>query len=595
MSSKHTWLWLTAAAVLFAFIFLFEAYRPHPATGPFYLLPDLDVKTVRSMDIWPAGQPSEIRVERTNHVWHLVKPVDYPAQDTNIDRLLTTLQSLTVAHRIPERDFRKNPKMAADYGLEPPQLSLTINSGPPILFGHRTSPGDQVFVRIPGIAGVAIVDSEVLDLFPSNVNAWRDVLLANTGDKAFDRIVVTNTMKSQWSFVLQRDSTNRLWGMTFPLKVRADSEKVDNAVQQLEQLRVHNFVPDDPKPDLESLGLQPPALTLALGQGSNSVLVLDFGKELTNSPGLIYARRRDQSAIVTLSTNTLSQWNTSYDVFRDRHLLTMLGPIDSIQIIGRDDFTLQWVTNNSWRVMPENFPADDAMATRLARTLSELQVADFERDSMTAADPELVRYGLKTPARQFIISWAPSATATNPPTVLNFGTNTNGQVFARRIGEQSVYGIAPADYEALPSASWEMRDRQIWNFAVSNVVRLTIQQNGRTVELAHGTNGWKLAAGTNWILNDSAVEDAMRGLSHLKAFSWICHGADKPAGFDINANSYQLTVELKNGQKLAFQLGKETALGSAYASVLLDGEPWIFEFPPDIYPSLQFSLMIHSP
>jgi hypothetical protein len=595
MSSKNTWLWLMAAAVLFAFIFLFEHYRPHPSTGPFYLLPDLDVKTVRSIDIWPVGPSEILRVERTNHVWHLVQPVVYPAQGTNIDRLLTTLQNLTVAHRIPEREFRKTPKVATDYGLDPPQLSVTLNSGLRILFGHRTSPGDQVFVRIPGVEGVAIVDSDVLDLFPSNANAWRDVLLANTGDKAFDRIVVTNTMKSQWSFVLQRDSTNRLWGMTFPLKVRADSEKVDNAVQQLEQLRVHDFIPDDPKPDLESLGLQPPALTLALGQGSNSVLVLDFGKELTNSPGLIYARRRDQTAVVTLSTNTLSQWNTSYDVFRDRHLLTMVGPIDSIHIIGQDDFTLQWVTNNSWRVLPENFPADDAMATRLARTLSELQVADFAGDSVRATDPDLVPYGLKTPARQFIVSWAPSATATNPPTILDFGTNTNGQVFARRIGEDSVYGIALADYQALPSASWEMRDRQIWNFEVSDVVRLTIQQNGRIVDIAHGTNGWKLAGGTNWILNDSAVEATVRDLSHLKAFSWIRHGADKLAAFDINANSYQLTIELKNGQKLAFQLGKETALGSAYASVLLDGVPWIFEFPPDIYPSLQFSLMIHSP
>jgi len=592
MSSKNTWLWLTAAAVLFAFIFLFEHFRPHPPTGPFYLLPGLDVKEVRTVQIHPAEQP-EIRVERTNHVWYLAAPVAYLAKNTNVDRLLAALQGLTVAHRIPEQELRKNTRMAGDYGIEPPQLSVTLTPGPRILFGHRTSPGSEVFVRIPGVEGVAIVDSEVLNLFPSNVNAWRDDLLANIGDRPFDKIVVTNTIKSQWSFVLQRDPTNHLWGMTFPLKVRADSEKVDNAVQQLEQLRVHDFVPDEPKTDLESLGLQPPALTLALGQGSNSVLVLDFGKELTNSSGLIYARRRDQSTVVTISTNTLSQWNTSYDMFRDRHLLTMLGPIESIRIIGKDDFMLQWQTNNSWRVLPQDFPADEAMATRLARTLSELQVADFE--SVTATDPELSRYGLKTPARQFYISWAPSATATNAPTHLEFGTGTNGQVFARRLGEESVYRIASSDYEALPSASWEMRNRNIWNFNPTNVARLTIQQDGKTREIVHGTNGWTLAAGSTGSINDSAIEDALRGLSHLRAFAWIDHGADKLAGFGINAKAYQLTIELKNGEKLMFQLGKETRLGSVYASVLLDGEPWIFEFPPDVYPSLQFSLMIHSP
>lgn len=591
MSSKNTWLWLTAAAALFAFIFVFDRFRPHPPTGPFYLLPDLDVDTVRTIQIHPAG-PLEIRVERTNHVWHLVSPVAYPAQGSNVDNFLAALKNLTVVQRIPENEFRRNSGMAAEYGIDPPQLSLIINSGPPILFGHKTFTGDQVFVRIAGIEGVAIVDSGVLNLFPANTNAWRDVMLADTKGKPFDGIAVTNTAKVQWSFVLQRDPTNRLWGMTSPLTVRADSEKVNDAVQALQKLRVQDFVSDDPKADLESFGLQPPALTLALSAGSNSVLVLDFGRELTNNPGFIYGHRRDQTAVVTLSTNALSQWYTSYDVFRDRHLLTLLGPIDSIQIAGQDNFTLQWGTNDTWRVMPQNFPADEIMAARLARTLSDLQVANFQ-DSVTESD--LQGYGLKTPARQFIVSWAPTATVTNPPTILDFGTSTNGQVFARRIGEKSVCGIAPADYEALPSVSWEMRDRHIWNFDVNDVVGVTIAQEGKTREILHtGTNGWRLAEGSTGSINDSAVENTVQELGHLKAFKWIGHGADKPAAFGVDGKVYQLTINLKSGETRSFQLGKETQL-SAYASVMLDGEPWIFEFPPDVFPSVQYCLMIPPP
>jgi len=591
MSSKNTWLWLTAAAALFAFIFVFDRFRPHPPTGPFYLLPDLDVDTVRTIQIHPAG-PLEIRVERTNHVWHLVSPVAYPAQGSNVDNFLAALKNLTVVQRIPENEFRRNSGMAAEYGIDPPQLSLIINSGPPILFGHKTFTGDQVFVRIAGIEGVAIVDSGVLNLFPANTNAWRDVMLADTKGKPIDGIAVTNTAKVQWSFVLQRDPTNRLWGMTSPLTVRADSEKVNDAVQALQKLRVQDFVSDDPKADLESFGLQPPALTLALSAGSNSVLVLDFGRELTNNPGFIYGRRRDQTAVVTLSTNALSQWYTSYDVFRDRHLLTLLGPIDSIQIAGQDNFTLQWGTNDTWRVMPQNFPADEIMAARLARTLSDLQVANFQ-DSVTESD--LQGYGLKTPARQFIVSWAPTATVTNPPTILDFGTSTNGQVFARRIGEKSVCGIAPADYEALPSVSWEMRDRHIWNFDVNDVVGVTIAQEGKTREILHtGTNGWRLAEGSTGSINDSAVENTVQELGHLKAFKWIGHGADKPAAFGVDGKVYQLTINLKSGETRSFQLGKETQL-SAYASVMLDGEPWIFEFPPDVFPSVQYCLMIPPP
>ncbi len=585
MSSKNTWLWLTAAAVLFAFIFLFERYRPHPVTGPTYLLPDLDAQTVKTVQIRQSG----IRVERTNNGWQLAEPVAYPAKSTNVQKLLDTLQTLTVAHRIPENELRRDSQAALDYGIEPPQLSLILDSDRPILFGHRTSPGDQVFVRIPGIEGVAVVDSAVLDLFPTNANAWRDDRLADIGGAPFDKIVVTNTARSQWSFVLQRDSTNRLWAMTFPLQVRADSEKVNDAVQKLQKLRVQDFVSDDP--DLESFGLQPPALTLALGQGTNSVLVLDFGRELTNSPGLIYARRRDQTAVVTLSTNSLAQWNASYDIFRDRHLVTMLGPVESIRVTAQDEFSLIWHTNNIWRVMPQDYPADDVLATRLVRTFSELQVANFENDSVT--EPLLPQYGLAPPARQFQIFWAPSATATNAPTKIDFGMNTNNQVFARRIGEYAVYGITPADFETLPSASWEMRDRHIWNFDATNVVRITVQQEGKTRELVrNGPTGWKFAPGSSGAINDSAIEDTLRELGHLTAFSWSGHGADKLANFGIDPKIYQLSLELKNGDKLEFQLGSQTRLGSVYASVLLNGEPWIFEFPPDVLPSVIFSLSI---
>ena len=108
MSSKNTWLWLTVAATLFAFIFLFERYQPQPETGPAYLLPGMEAKAIKSVQI-RLGQ-IDIRVERTNGGWRLVEPVVYPALNTNVQNLLEALQQLTVVHRIDEKEFRKDPK-----------------------------------------------------------------------------------------------------------------------------------------------------------------------------------------------------------------------------------------------------------------------------------------------------------------------------------------------------------------------------------------------------------------------------------------------------------------------------------------------------
>jgi hypothetical protein len=596
MSSKNTWLWMTAAVALFAFIFLFERYRTRPDNGPIHLLPDLNPKTVLGVEIRPAGRVG-IRAERTNGGWQLVEPVVYAAQQTNIQNLLDALQNLTVVHQISEQELRKDPNADENYGIEPPETLLVLrqrDSTNRIHFGHRTSPGDQVFVQVIGIEGISIVDADVLNFLPPNPDAWRDTTLTDFAKMTFNRISVTNTIKSQ-SFLLQRDSTNKLWAMTFPMKTRADSDKVEDALQKIESLRVRQFVSDDPRADLESFGLQPPALTVALGEGTNALMALDFGRQLTNNSGLVYARRRDQNAVVAVSTNVLGQWDASYDIFRDRHLVTLTGPIEAIEVHGEDTFSVTWETNNSWHVLPQDFPADQTMAAGLARKLSELQVVDFVKDSVT--EPDLPHYGLApSPPRKYILNWATSATATNSPTELDFGTNSSNQVFARRIGEDAVYGIAPLDFEALPSASWQLRDRRVWNFEVNDVTRITIQQNGQTRQIVHnGTNGWSVAGGFNGIINDSAIEDTTRELGHLTAFSWVGHGAAKLAAFGFTSGNYRLSIELKNSEKLEVQFGGASRLDTPYASVQLNGEPWIFEFPPDLYASIQFCLALPPP
>jgi len=333
MSSKSTWLWLAAAVVLFGFIFVFQRYFRHEQSGPMYLLPGLDPKSVTSLQIRAPGQ-REVRALRTNGTWHLVEPIAYPAQATNVENLLNALHRLTVVHAISEQELRKDPDADENYGIDPPQLLLVLtrtDSTNRISFGRRTAPGDQVFVRIIGLEGVSVVDSDILELFPTNAAAWRDLALVDFGSLSFDQVSVTNSVKNTW-FQLQRDPTNRLWGMTAPMKARADSEKVASGLQSLYKLHVQQFASDDPKADLDAFGLQPAQLTIAFARGTNGLVQMDFGKELTNAPGLVYARRRDQSAVVVVSTNALAAWRSSYETFRDRHLVTLTGPIEKIDI-----------------------------------------------------------------------------------------------------------------------------------------------------------------------------------------------------------------------------------------------------------------------
>jgi hypothetical protein len=594
MSSKNTWLWMGIAAAVIAFIFVFERYFQHPEPGPKYLLPGFDARSVRTIEIRPANE-TEIRVEHTNGSWKLTEPLVYPAQSTSVRTLLEALQQLTVAHSLSEQELRKDPHADEDYGIDPPQISLVLretDSTNWISFGRRTAPGDQVFVRIIGLEGVSVVDADLLNLLPPTANAWRETALLDFATMTFDRITVTNASKNP-AVQLQRDSTNSQWGMILPMPTRADNERVAAALEQLGGMRVRQFLPEDAKLDLDAFGLQTPELSIAFGSGTNTLFSLDFGKQSTNNPGLIYARRSDRKGIVAVATNALGPWVASYELFRDRHLVRLSGPLAAIEVQARDHFSLQWQTNNTWRVMPQNFPADTSLSATLARTLSDLQVVDFEKDTVGKAD--LLQYGLAPPTRKYVLNWTDTPGSTNARVELDFGTNSAGKVFAQRVGEDAVYGISPSDFERLPEASWEMRERQIWKFDISDISRINMRQNGLIREIIrNGTNGWELAAGSQGIINDSAVEDTARELGRLAAFSWVAHGTQNLASFGFTPEAYQLSVELKNGEKRNVGFGGPTRFGSPYAVVTLDNEPWIFEFPPDLYSAVRYCLTIPS-
>ena len=95
--------------------------------------------------------------------------------------------------------------------------------------------------------------------------------------------------------------------------------------------------------------------------------------------------------------------------FRDPFLVTLAAPVAVIDVRGQDSFSLQQQTNGTWRVLPQDFPADAGLVKDLLSALSALQIVEFTKDVVIA--PDLPAYGLASPARQYILRSA----ATNSP------------------------------------------------------------------------------------------------------------------------------------------------------------------------------------
>ena len=587
MNTKNTFVWFVLAGVLFASIFILDRYLRPPSASARSILAGLQSASVTSVQVIPAGE-LEIRADRKGDAWLLVKPVVYPAQSAAVEALLNALQKLNPATRISAGELQEHRTADADFGFDAPQISLVVTAGEQrwqLKVGNKTAPGDQVFLRVVGVDGAFVADADWLQFIPRSADAWRSSALVAPDGNTCDAIALTNGAKV---IELRRDTTNHFWRMIRPLQARADSDRITDALQNLLTAQVTQFVTDDPKVDLTAFGLQPADLDLWLNHGTNFISALHAGKNATNAATQIYAQREGWNAVFTTAREPLLPWHGTVNDFRDPHFFELTVPVAEIEVHGPHDFTLQRQGSNDWRVVGEKFPADAENVELFIKALADLRVAEFVKDVVTA--PDLAAYGLAAPARQ--ITLRPTAGDTNAVIVqLAFSVQTNG-IFAHRADEDFIYAITPEDFNSLCGdgslfeAAWEFRARHIWNFNEADVAQITLRQGGKVRQIVHdGPNKWSLAAGSQGIINPPALEETAHRLGELTVPGWVARNpVDPEKNYGLSPDNLEITVELKNGGKFSVAFGTELPrANTALAAVTLDGERWVFVFPPVLY------------
>ncbi len=582
MNSKTTGIWFVIAASLAAFIFIFQHWL-RPAGGETSaILPGLQPAAVTSVQVVPPDA-LEIRADLTNGVWRLTKPVVYPAQSAAIGTLLDTLQQLKTGSPISAADLRARNGTEAEFGFGNP-TSLVIESGGhrwQLQIGHKTAPGSEVYLRAGGVNGIFVADADLLKLVPRSADDWRDSALVDAG-RSFDWIVLTNSAKGL-AVELRRDPTNNLWRMIRPLQARADTGHIADALQRLQSAHVTQFIPADVKTDPAAFGLQPAALDLWLGNGTNAS-ALHLGKSPTNDPAQVYARREGWNTILATAGEPLLPWYGSINSFRDTNLVELTAPVAEIEMLGPETnhFILQRQGPNDWKIAGDPFPVDAANVQSFIKTLASMRISEFVQDVVTA--PNLPAYGLTPPQREIILrSKAGDTNAVMEHLLL--GASTNG-VFVRRADEDpiSIYAIKAEDFTRLQEAGdWEFRDRHVWSFNTNDVAQVTLRQNGMMRQLVrNGPGQWTLtaASGPQSIATDPSIEQAVGQISQLTTEGWLGHFVTDPQNYGFNTNNLQIAIELKNGRKFTVDFGLPIYNGNkALAATTLDGERWVFIFP----------------
>jgi hypothetical protein len=597
MNWKSTGILLTAAAVLFAFIWLVE--RPirqeHLRQASRIVLPGLDPGIVNSVAIKPHNADEIIarRMDGTNAGWQLIQPISYPAQNAPIQALLDALTKLEWQDRISAGELKDQPDAQDKFGFTQPQFEVALHGtgvSDKILIGQSSALGDQVFLEVVGNPDIYLINTTLLQSIPWDKDQWRNTALLDPARLQYQSIQVRSPGRG---FELERDPTNHLWIMKQPVTARADNDRINELIGRLQGLRVQQFVSDDSRADLELYGLQTspqtPELDLTFWQGTNLTAELQVGSSPTNQPGLAFARRQDPSNVVVIPREPLRPWQGAYTNFLDYHFISVSPEsIYTIVVQGEDRFSVQKQTNGQWQVRAgTTFPADAELMHDWLASFTNIQT-QIEKTVAT----DIAVYGLTHPLLQYSLQG--SGGSNTLIAQIEFGVNKAGKIFERRpderrLDESSVNLVSPDDFDRLPRAAWQLRDRGIWNFDSSNVVSLTIHQLGATRKYLRDPEGeWTFAPGYHGppLVNWPSLEEGVYRLGKLRAVYWSGVGNAHGREFGFTKMDFNISVEVKRNDQVetySIEFGGRSPYSYPYAAVVRNGQRLIFEFPVDLY------------
>ncbi|MFM1768563.1 MAG: hypothetical protein RJA22_1092 [Verrucomicrobiota bacterium] len=608
-SWRSTSLLLLVTGALLAFILLVERHWQTSGTPP--PPPDrllaFQASQVTNLSLHLTNQLL-LRAERTNTggPWQLTLPLAYPAHPHAIDALLAQLEQLVPPVHLTESELRSAQRTPAEFGLDLPAAKLTLQFNGQrreILFGNRTPVGTQVYVQVQHQPDVYTAPVEVLDRLPRAATAWRDPILIDFRAIRPSRFEVRAAGRG---FTLATDPTNRTFVLTRPTPARADPSRVQILLQALAEAQVRAFVTDNPRADLEPFGLQPPQVELAIGAGTNDLVLVEFGRSPTNDTTMVYARRLAHTNVVLVPRTLLDTLLVPHNQMRDHHLMTFQpADIDAIEVNGAETFVVRRQTNGTWTV-GEASPqlADPDLMKDWLKDLASLK-GNIEADVVTDFKTP---YGLEPPVRQYLLraSLTNGAGAISNRVVaeLHLGllrTNTipdatptgGDEVFARRPDEPVVYTLRLSDVSKLPYARWQLAHRRVWSFTTNQVLGLSATYRGVSFKLSRGANhAWNFAPGSQGVLrNPYAIEELVHRLGELQAAAWTARGEEARLAHGFPPDAVSLVIELKGADKpqslrLEFaspEHGGRAPNGIPYALTTVGGEPRVFEFPLPLY------------
>ncbi len=291
MRGKSLLILSVLVVVLGAFIWFYERHQPtteESKEAAEKVLPGLKQDEVRSIAI-QRGEDHFLLVKKGDD-WRLSLPVDYPADESAVNSLLSALTNVKVERKLAAGDV--DPKA---YGLDQPAFVVTLEQTngqkKTLTVGQEEPLGNNRAVTLDG-KSVELVSKWFTSSLDKDLDGWRSHEVVQLLD---DQVASLEIDAGSNRIEAVRDGN--LWRLLEPVRDLADRDQIRNLISDLNSVRVQEFVDEGSAPP-ETLGLDHPRYRVKVvrTKGAEPV-VLEFGAKRTVKDKHQVACRRNGSEV----------------------------------------------------------------------------------------------------------------------------------------------------------------------------------------------------------------------------------------------------------------------------------------------------------
>ena len=288
-----TFVVLLAAIGLGAYAYFVDSKKPASGDKSKEKVFTVDKDKVKEIGV-AKTEGESIRMVKSGQDWTLAAPAEAPADATQVDTLLSTIETAEIGNVVVEQ-----PDSLAKFGLDKPRLTVSVladgeKEPQQLQLGNKTPDENSLYAKTPAKARVFTVPFHLEGTFDKKPFELRDRSVLHVKRDAIKTLEVTGP---EGAFALSRKDKDN-WLFTAPVKAMAGRWSVDSLLGSLENLQMDAITAESPK-DLKAYGLDKPARVVVLGLQDGGAKRLEIGGKVPNSDKF-YAREASRNIVAEI-------------------------------------------------------------------------------------------------------------------------------------------------------------------------------------------------------------------------------------------------------------------------------------------------------